>query len=270
MILLLLCLPSCSRREAPASEPQEPEPAFFDPHAPRAATDPEFWDLSPDADWMSDYPIYACPTPDADDTVINPKLWALKYEGFLGRDGGPELRLHLSGTTFGVDNCEGLSGYLDYMKSGVPPHDFDLSVKVWERDFQPGALEGLHTFPRHDWDHRLTIGYSNGEVWRALTLPEAPAGSSGDSPYQDVCFVRVRPHRVVGVWRVQAPAAVFAANRWPEELWGGLYIWWDLAWGQGQDMNGWTCFYDDYLGIEPQQIWPDWPKGWQPEDTVKD
>lgn len=249
--------------------------------APPTATDPDYWDTSPDTGWMADLPTYPCPTPDADDTAIELDSRSLLFQLFNGRDGDPDLLMAYSGVTGrtleGTEGCQFLDDELDWIKGGwEEAGSEEFSGRFWERSFAPGMLEGVHTFPDSSWDHRATIGVVrdgvgavNQRVWRPLLIPKAPRGSAGDTPYQDVCFVRVRPHRVVGVWRIQAPPKVFAANRWPVDLHGGLFVKWDIRWGIGDNEANWLgCFFDDYIDVDPQEIWPGWPDGWEPADTV--
>lgn len=80
---------------------------------------------------------------------------------------------------------------------------------MWFDDFAPGSLEGVHTAPRHSWKLKPILAWSDGEVGRALVLPEPPYGSTGDNPYHYLCLVRVRPNRVAGAWRFHAPQEVF-------------------------------------------------------------
>lgn len=275
---LLWVMLGCNSFPNPSAKDPPGPPDGADPPATSGLADgpqsgpmdpvPGYWDTSPDTGWMAEYPTYACPTPDEDDTVVELYTWSLLFEAFQGTDGDPDLLMQLSGLTSGHGPCPLIGWDLDVIKTYGEPGEMDFTGRFWVRDFSPGKLEGINTWPASSWDKRAVIGYRDGEHWRPLMVPEPPRGTPGDTPYQDMCFVRVRPHRVVGVWRIHAPPEVFEQFRWPEELWGGLFVKWDVRWGEGiNEYSGTTCFFDDYWDVEPQDIWPEWPKGWDVSST---
>ena len=225
-----------------------------------------FWDLAPETDWMSSYPVYACPTPDEDDYVVDAPAWSMLVQAFAQTDGGIGMLMSYTGNTT-LTYCRDLDNKFEYVNAGRAEGGLVFAGRMWFDDFSPGSLEGMHTAPRHSWKLMPQLWWSDDHVGRPLMVPQPPAGYPDDNPYQDLCFVRVRPHRVAAVWRIQAPPEVFQAARWPEELWGGLYVWWDVRWGEQMAGNGETCFFDHFEGVRPDQVWPDMPEGWEPEQT---
>lgn len=265
-ILLLLACTDRAPRQAPAVDPPQQTTAAVAVPAPDQAA-AAFWDLAPETDWMSAYPVYPCPPPEDDDYVVHATAWSMLVQAFAQTDGGVGMLMAYTGNTAGT-YCSYLDSDEDLISSGKAEKEMIFAGRMWFDDFQPGTLEGLHTAPRHSWKLTPAIWWSDGQVGRPLVVPQPPPGYRRDNPYHDLCFVRVRPYRVAAVWRVQAPPEVFEAARWPEELWGGLYVWWDVRWGEQIAFgSGQTCFFDDYVAVEPNQVWPDMPEGWDPEQT---
>ncbi len=228
-----------------------------------------FWDTKPELDWMGGYPIWACPEPDDDDYVLQAPAASALLEYYDNGDDGVGLMMSYTGSS----QSEGCA-YLDYMIAltlyGEPDH-LMFAMQMWTDDFTPGGLEGMHTFPRHSWKGRSSIGWSDGNTYQPLSVPQPPPGTVGDNPYQDLCLVRVRPYRIEGAWRVHAPPELLAAYRWPEELQGGLFVAFDIRWGEEWTSTGiMNCFFVQYNTIEPTQAWPEMPDDWELDDSLDD
>ncbi|RME20982.1 MAG: hypothetical protein D6798_19190 [Deltaproteobacteria bacterium] len=229
-----------------------------------------FWDTKPELDWMGGYPIWACPEPDDDDYVLQAPAESALLEYFDNGHDGVGLRMTYTGSSQS-EGCAELEYMIDLAQYGETIDHLMFAMQMWTDDFTPGGLEGMHSFPRHSWKGRSMIGWSDGNTYQPLMVPQPPAGTTGDNPYQDLCLVRVRPYRIEGAWRVHAPRELLAEYRWPEELQGGLFVAFDIRWGKERTSTGlMNCFFVEYNTIEPTQAWPEMPDDWELDDSLDD
>ncbi len=265
MILLwtvLGCLPG--RDNAPSTTATQRTTAAASPPAAEAS----FWDLSHDTGWMEDYPVVDCPWPDEDDLVIQ----VVTYDAVMDfLDDGLIFDMH--GYSFGDGDCSQRSELTDAFYDGTVGLMFDITYM--DVDFTPDSAPGLiaepNTFTGLGYALSAWMLYSNGSLTSGYPSTVLPVYNyDGEDPYSDFCLVRVRPHRIAGMYRVEAPPYHLQEHDWPEELWNGVYVWWDIRWGEHINQgSGLSCMHVFYEGdADPNDVWPEMPLGWTVEDSL--
>lgn len=229
-----------------------------------------FWDLSPDTGWMADYPVVDCPWPDEDDLVVELKTYALVSDFY-----GDGHILYIDGWSIGSGDCAEEHEIRADLTSGARD---GFHFNVWHElsAFAPGMYEGPLYLPGVSSNSPFALDYwKDGELYWLYMSNSAYPWYEGGLSYQSHCIVRMRPHRIAGMWRFEAPPADRIQPSdiadWPEELLGGVYVYWDI-W-RGKDVNSvydipcMHVFYEH--GAIPEEVWPEMPPGWSVEDTVQ-
>jgi hypothetical protein len=223
---------------------------------------------------MAEYPVVDCPWPDEDDYVAELDVYGAAIDFYRSSsDPGNAMRYRLS--IGSLAEAGGVcSDFLDMQKEWGNGERDGLKVYAYLDDaFQgPGTTEGLQYF-ESPLSASVHIQYRVGEWWDYVTTSPPEYYFEGKLPYQDFCLVRVRPHRVAGMVKMEAPPPLAAEYGWPEKYWNGLYLWWDWSWGEGgpyaehQVPSCLTVLYENLRS--PQEAWPDMPLGWSHEDTAR-